>query len=90
VLNEDKTRVHHHRLERNGELRMGKSAKEMLHIQRKRPQTLNNGMDKHPNLFFMVLMKYSTYHIKVRLPKHFRSTTTILSYQKLSGCTYQR
>jgi len=42
-LNEDKTRAHHHRLERNDELRMENSAKEMLLIQRKRPQTLNNG-----------------------------------------------
>jgi len=46
---------------------MEKSAKEMLHIQRKRPQTLNNGMDEHPNLFLMVLMKYSIYHIKLKL-----------------------
>jgi hypothetical protein len=46
---------------------MEKSAKEMLHIQRKRPKTLNNGMDKHPDLFFMVLMKYSIYHIKLKL-----------------------
>lgn len=66
-MNEDKTRVHHHGLERNDELRMEESAKEMLHIQRKRPQTLNNGMDKHPNLFFMVLIKYSIYHIKLKL-----------------------
>jgi len=51
--------MHHHRLERNDELRMEKSAEEMSHIQRKRPQTLNNSMDKHPHLFFMVLMKHS-------------------------------
>jgi hypothetical protein len=42
-------------------------AKEMLHIQKKLPQTLNNGMDKHPHLFFMVLVKYSVYHIKLKL-----------------------
>jgi hypothetical protein len=46
---------------------MEKSAKEMLHIQRKNPQTLNKSMDKHPNLFFMVLMKYSIFHIKLKL-----------------------
>jgi hypothetical protein len=67
ILNEDKARVRHHRLERNDELRMEKSAKEMLHIQRRPPQTLKNGMDKHPNLFLMALMKYSIYHIKLKL-----------------------
>jgi hypothetical protein len=50
-MNEDTTRVHHHRLERNDDLRMEKSAKEMLHLQMKDSQSLNNVMDKQPNLF---------------------------------------
>jgi hypothetical protein len=66
-MNEDKTRVHHHRLERNDDLRMEKSAKEMLHLQMKDSQSLSNVMDKHPDLFFMVLMKYSFFHIKLKL-----------------------
>lgn len=65
-MNEDKIRIHHHRLERNGKIRMEKPVKEMLHIQRKRLRTLNNGMDKYPNLFFMVLMKYLMYNIKLK------------------------
>jgi hypothetical protein len=48
-MNENKTRVHNHKLERNDELRMEKSAKEMLHVQRKFLQTLNKGMGKQPN-----------------------------------------
>jgi hypothetical protein len=67
VMNEDKTRVHHQRLERNDDLRMEKSANEMSHIQSKHPQSLNNVMDKHLNLFFMGLMKYSVFHIKLKL-----------------------
>jgi uncharacterized membrane-anchored protein YhcB (DUF1043 family) len=33
VMNEDDTRVQHHKLETNDELRTEKSAKEMLHVQ---------------------------------------------------------
>lgn len=32
VMNEDKTRVQHHKLEGNDELRMKQSTKEMLHV----------------------------------------------------------
>jgi len=30
-------------------------------------QGLKNGMNKHPNLFLIVLMKYSIYYIKLKL-----------------------
>jgi len=89
-MNEDETRVQRHKLERNDELRMEKSAKEMLHVQRKLPQTLNNDMDKHPNLFLYGYNEIPNLSYQGKTSKqHFRSTTTILSYQKLSGYAYQ-
>ena len=70
---------------------MGKSVKEILHIQRKRPQTLNNGMEKDRNLFFYGFNEILNLPYQAKTPKqHFRSATTILSYQKVSGCKNQR